>query len=81
MDKTEALAVETGLQSIDVFNVETWREYDFNGRVYRIEAPAEILFRPGGVTHRVVDADGVCHIVPAPGHFGCVVRCSGPVNA
>lgn len=53
---------------------EAWREYDFAGRTYRIEAPAALYFRPGGTTHRVVDSQGVTHCVPAPGHSGCVLR-------
>jgi hypothetical protein len=53
---------------------EVWREYDFSGRVYRIEEPVELYFRPGGSTHRIVDGKGVVHCVPAPGVNGCVVR-------
>ena len=51
-----------------------WREYDFDGRVYRVERPVAFWHRPGGETHRVEDAAGVVHIVPAPGHHGCVLR-------
>lgn len=51
-----------------------WREYDFEGRVYRIEKPVALCTTPNGTTHRVEDADGIMHIVPAVGHFGCVVR-------
>lgn len=53
---------------------ERWREYDFHDRIYRIEDPAILYLRPGGTTHRVVDASGVVHLVPAPGFEGCVVR-------
>jgi hypothetical protein len=53
---------------------EQWREYDFGGRVYRIEKPTALYQREGGTTHRVVDAAGVVHCVPAPGHCGCVLR-------
>ena len=51
-----------------------WREYDFEGRVYRIENPVAFWSRPGGATHRVEDSVGVVHIVPAPGVKGCVLR-------
>jgi hypothetical protein len=51
---------------------EVWREYDFGGRVYLIENPAELFV--GNTTHRVVDTDGIVHCVPAPGHNGCVLR-------
>jgi hypothetical protein len=64
---------------------EQWREYDFGGRVYRIECPVSLYCRPGGTTHRVVDVAGVAHCCPAPGHMGCVLRwqnkdSSVPVN-
>jgi hypothetical protein len=54
--------------------VELWREYDFGGRVYRIDNPKELYHRPGGTTHRVVDSVGVVHCLPAPGQLGCVLR-------
>lgn len=53
-------------------STETWREYDFEGRIYRIENPKELYI--GTTTHRVVDAKGVTHCVPAPGYQGCVLR-------
>lgn len=58
-------------QSIET---EQWREYDFGGRVYRIEAPKSLYTRPGGTTHRVVDSNDVVHCCPAPGLQGCVLR-------
>lgn len=64
------------LTSSDLSN-EAWREYDFGGRVYRIERPALLFVRPGGTTHRVVDAENVTHCVPAPGFQGCVLRWTG----
>lgn len=71
----------TDLIKIVLEGVEAWREYDFDGRVYRIESPVFIEFRHGGSTHRVTDASGIVHIVPAPGVSGCVVRFSGHVIA
>lgn len=53
-------------------STETWREYDFDNRVYRIVEPKQLFI--GSTTHRVVDAKGVTHCVPAPGHQGCVLR-------
>lgn len=55
-------------------NDEIWREYEFGGRVYRIDFPEELWFRDGGTTHRIVDSIGVVHCVPAPGVNGCVLR-------
>jgi len=56
---------------------EPWREYDFGGRVYRIDNPQKLFYREGGTTHRVLDAKGVIHCVPAVGHFGCILRWGG----
>ena len=69
------------LKKIEVKGVEEWREYDFGGRVYRIAAPVSVEFRPGGETHRVTDAEGVVHCVPAPGVNGCALRWKGAVIA
>jgi hypothetical protein len=69
------------LQSIDVAGIEEWREYDFGGRVYRIDAPKIVQFRPGGETHRVTDSADIVHCVPAPGMHGCVLRWKGKVIA
>lgn len=54
--------------------VEEWREYDFGGRIYRIDNPQKLFLRTGGTTHRVVSQDGIAHCLPAPGNNGCVLR-------
>jgi hypothetical protein len=61
-------------------STESWREYDFDGRVYRIDGPKTLYI--GETTHRIVDAAGVTHCVPAPGQQGCVLRwqASPPVS-
>ncbi len=69
------------LIQIEVAGVEEWREYDFEGRVYRIEKPVCIEFRKDSTTHRVTGPDGIIHCVPAPGHRGCVLRWKGAVIA
>jgi hypothetical protein len=51
---------------------ELWREYDFGGRVYRIDEPKQLFI--GTTTHRVVDGKGMVHCAPSPGVEGCVVR-------
>ena len=51
---------------------EAWREYDFEGRTYRIDAPKTLWI--GTTTHRVLDGGGIVHCVPAPGERGCVLR-------
>ena len=65
---------------------ELYREYDFGGRIYRIENPVllVIFYRPDSDrgagysiqsdTHRVVDSNGITHCVPRPGIDGCVLR-------
>ena len=50
---------------------ELWREYEFGGRVYRIDTPLQLFV--GKTTHRIFDGT-VCHCVPAPGIEGCVLR-------
>jgi hypothetical protein len=58
-------------------STEAWREYDFSGRIYRIEKPKTLYTRLGGETHRVVDQMNVVHCLPAPGVNGCVLRWQG----
>ncbi len=53
---------------------ESYREYDFGGRVYRIDNPKTLYFRKGGSTHRVVDQLNVVHLLPGPGYRDCVIR-------
>ncbi len=61
---------------------EQWREYEFgpmdNRITYRINVPQTLYCRPGGTTHRVVDANGIAHCLPAPGLQGCVLRWYSP---
>lgn len=54
--------------------VELWREYDYGGRVYRIDQPDTLYYRTDGTTHRIVDSKGIVHCVPAPGVLGCALR-------
>lgn len=53
---------------------EEYREYDFGGRVYRIDNPLTLYMRPNGTTHRVLDEHGIVHCLPAPGQGDCVLR-------
>lgn len=59
------------MQNSDI-STELYREYDFGGRVYRIDNPKRLYV--GQTTHRVVDVDDVVHCVPVPGSHGCVLR-------
>lgn len=66
-------------------SAESWREYDFGGRIYRINSPKYLYMRIGGTTHRVVDYNNIVHCLPAPGIHGCVLRwqnvdITNPVN-
>lgn len=67
--------------TLSLGDAEEWREYDFNGRVYRILNPVSVSFRPGGATHRVIDSEGIVHCVPAPGTGDCVLRWKGVIVA
>lgn len=82
MKKTisKKFAVNPNLTPMDL-STEAWREYDFGGRVYRIENPVTLYSRSGGTTHRVVTADNIIHCVPAPGVSGCVLRWSVKAGA
>lgn len=54
---------------------EEYREYLFaNGTVYRIKSPKTLYFHRGGSTHRVLDNEGIVHIVPSVGINGTVLR-------
>lgn len=71
--------VATSYQSsnkLKEFNLTTelYREYDFGGRVYRIDNPVKLFYRDGGITHRILDSENVVHCVPVPGEHGCVLR-------
>jgi len=63
----------TELTEFDISH-ELYREYDFEGRVYRINNPVRLYLRDGGTTHRVVDSIGVVHCVPTVGERGCALR-------
>jgi len=56
---------------------EATRYYTFgtgpNRYTHTVIQPRTLVFRAGGSTHRVIDADGVVHCVPAPGHHACVL--------
>lgn len=65
--------MEIGLERRDI-STELYREYDFSGRVYRIDNPQTLFYRNGGSTHRVVDSNNVAHCLPAPGVQGCALR-------
>ena len=53
---------------------ELWREYDFQGRIYRIEKPLKLFTHNNSTTHRVLDTHGIVHCIPAPGILGCAIR-------
>lgn len=64
----------------EVFREYTWRDPATGvERCYRIDSPVEVYLRHGkdgsrGGTHRVLDAVGLVHCVPAVGMYGCVLR-------
>lgn len=65
------------LKKINLKGIEEWREYDFSGRIYRIDNPVELVIHENCTTHRIVDINGITHCVPAPGISGCVLRWKG----
>jgi hypothetical protein len=73
------LTVQSVLLTYDLSD-EAWREYEwypsegFSQRRYRILNPQKLYISSSGTTHRVSDADGIVHVVPTVGRFGCVLR-------
>jgi len=61
------------MENFDI-SEELWREYDFNGRNYRISLPIRLYWEEGHTCHRVLDGANVVHCVPAPGTGDCVLR-------
>jgi hypothetical protein len=60
----------------DISN-ELWRSYSFVDQLgyqheYAVILPKTLYV--GTTTHRVVDREGVAHVLPAPGYFGCVLK-------
>lgn len=45
---------------------EEYRTIVTKEQTYKIENPVTLIFRKGGSTHRVVDANGLVHCYPAP---------------
>lgn len=56
---------------------EAYREYEMGPVAarftYRIDNPKQLFYRLGGTTHRVVDAAGLTHCVPAPVEGGTTI--------
>lgn len=74
----EENAMDEKPQGKDI-SAEVWREYEWpieggQFRTYHIDEPVTLFTRPGGTTHRVLDAYGIVHCVPAVGELGCVLR-------
>lgn len=73
------------LQEIRNLSKEEYREYDFIdpntgiNRVYRINRPSGLFLYAGCTTHRVVDSQGMVHLCPVLGRYGCIIRWK-PVN-
>lgn len=64
---------QTSLKEYDLTD-EQYREYDFGGRIYRIDNPVALYYSSGATTHRVLDREGVIHCPPTVGKDGCVLR-------
>jgi hypothetical protein len=53
---------------------EEYREVITENGCYRITAPVTLVRRGGGVTHRVIDANGMVHCYPAPETGKSIIR-------
>lgn len=51
----------------DISGLEEWREYIYPNGAYRISEPVRVHVtrKVNGDSHRLIDADGVRHYVPA----------------
>lgn len=49
-------------------------EQIFVESVYKIKNPVKMWIRPGGVTQRILDAEGKVHLVPGIGYRGTIHR-------
>lgn len=67
---------ETKEQLLGPFDItaEAYREYAFDGTVYRIDNPKALYYRKAGSTHRILDGNGVVHCVPFGKGTGSVLR-------
>ena len=66
-DKKDLSVPRVELNAGDISDEES-RTYVFaSGHQYLIFAPVTLFTRPGGTTHRVVDANGTVHCVAFPG--------------
>jgi hypothetical protein len=71
MDVTSQVSTDKGnpvkLEFADISN-EAYRTYAFGGgRSYTITEPVKlnVTRKPNGDSHRIIDAAGVCHYIPA----------------
>jgi len=68
MDMKLVPCTEEEMAFTSIEGLEEWREYDFGaGRIYRIEKPVKLSVKrkPEGDSHRLIDAAGTRHYVPA----------------
>lgn len=59
---------EGGDEWADISGLEQYREYQMiSGNLYRIDKPIalHVKRKPEGDAHRIIDADGVRHYIPA----------------
>lgn len=66
------------MKSYDI-SKEKFRTYEWQDPVsgakitHHIAEPFTLFYESGHTTHRVVDAKGLVHCIPAVGYFGCVL--------
>ena len=74
MSEVKSLAVPRPELSQGDLSDELTRTYHFaDGSTYVISEPKILYTRPGGTTHRVLDAKGIVHCVAFPGPSGSTV--------
>ena len=59
----------------EAYRVYEWIDLESGQpRDYQIIGPQKVFYGKGHNFHRVLDGDGIVHLVPAPGYLGCVIR-------
>ena len=77
-------ALDPNEYTISDISHEMWREYEYNGHVFRVDQPVALILRVGSTGHRIVDTENDAHYFPGPSTLGKAVAlrwCNGDENS
>ena len=72
--KTAQKLPDSTYLSLDISDEKVREIHLAGGVVYKIQNPKTLIIRRGGMTHRVVDEDGIVHCYAAPETGRSVIR-------